>query len=741
MEPDFGPRPDPGGDDSDDSSGIELLLETSSSDDGDKMSGFSDSEGDQDDWGSRNDDDGEPSHGSRDKDHHDSDDDEDSRPDPSSRGNAKSDPYMDGDSEFDIENPSRDVFVEDIIEDEFFPHLPEYSDGEEPVEIVEEIVDYPPDDERGSRDGVDGFDDEPSKGDKSEDTNKEKRIITFLSLAICVLVLLIAIAIGIGIGIGARNRNRAAAAELTESPTDFPTESPFPSQLTTFFPTVEDTVTPLPTMTASPTMTAEPSIALIPTTSPAPLASPPPVVPSTSPPPAPPVPTLEPYPPMPSTNVTDAPSSQESVESASPTFQETEVMQLLVNNSLDDGEALSSPGTPQNEAYQWLQTNAFLNVYTDNQILQRYALAVFFYSTNGPTTWDPVIRDDGWLTDAPECEWGSTANNQCTDGVYTSLTLDFVGVSGTIPDELSLLTSMQRFSVRTSEEALIAIGGEIPESMGRLTDIQTIRLNNQNLEGPIPQSVSLMTNLRVLVLSGNSLTGNIPAGLANTQGTTINLDGNELAGQIPTELFSLTDLGALNLQGNDLSGPIPTEIGNARSLSAINFAANRISGELPTELGALSEIRSSIDFSNNQLRGSLPSELGLLFRMSECVCLMWLFDVIVNFVEFLTPSRAGAQTGSFKVQNNLLEGTIPPALSGMQGIEEFRIDGNPMISGSMPAEVCQTFGNTTVSYSDCGQDNFECECCTFCCNGGLCECNIDDADLCAEALLPERVSS
>ncbi|KAL3912495.1 MAG: hypothetical protein SGILL_006858, partial [Bacillariaceae sp.] len=516
-------------------------------------------------------------------------DDEESRPDPSS---FKPDPYMDGDSEFDLENQDRQGFHENVIEDEFFPHLSEFSDGEEEVQVVEETVDYPPDDDGdGERGGRDGFhDEEPSKGDKSEETSKEKRIITFLSLAICLLIVLLAIILGVAIGIGARNRNRAVDPEPTESPTFFPTESPYPSQFTTFFPTVEDTVTPLPTITASPTITAEPSMAPVPTATPTlPSSQPPPVAPSGG------------NPPMPSSNSTISPS---------PTIQNTEVLQLLVKNSPDNGTALMTEGTPQNEAFQWLQTNAFLNVYSDAQILQRYALAVFFYSTNGPETWDPAIRDDGWLTDAPECEWASTANNQCTDEVYTSLTLDFVGVSGTIPDELSLLTGLQRFSVRTGDEALIAIGGQLPESIGQLTNIQTVRLNNNNIEGSIPASMSLLTSLRVLILSGNNLIGNIPAGLANTQGTTINLDNNELSGQIPTELFSLTDLNALNLQGNNLSGPIPTEIGNARSLSTINFSNNIISGGIPSALGSLSEIRSSIDLSGNDLSGSIPSEIG-----------------------------------------------------------------------------------------------------------------------------------
>ena len=91
------------------------------------------------------------------------------------------------------------------------------------------------------------------------------------------------------------------------------------------------------------------------------------------------------------------------------------------------------------------------------------------------------------------------------------------------------------------------------------------------------------------------------------------------------------------------------------------------------------------------------------------------------------------------MQDNLLAGSVPAELSGLASIELFRIDGNSGIFGSMPDSVCDTFGLTTaISYSDCSLDNFECECCTFCCEGGICECNIDDVDICGEDLTGAR---
>ncbi|KAG7354029.1 hypothetical protein IV203_003385 [Nitzschia inconspicua] len=100
-----------------------------------------------------------------------------------------------------------------------------------------------------------------------------------------------------------------------------------------------------------------------------------------------------------------------------------------------------------------------------------------FFSTDGLTTWAPAFRDDGWVTNAPKCEWASIANNQYTNGTYTSLILDYVGVSGLLPDELPLLTELERLSVQGSDdEAIHVISGTLPESIGMLKIIQTLRL-------------------------------------------------------------------------------------------------------------------------------------------------------------------------------------------------------------------------------------------------------------------------
>jgi hypothetical protein len=74
----------------------------------------------------------------------------------------------------------------------------------------------------------------------------------------------------------------------------------------------------------------------------------------------------------------------------------------------------------------WLEGNANLDDYPDWKRIQRYVLAVFYYSTNG----DEWRRNTGWLSDEDECTWLTDETNVETrpvcdeDGAYNNLRLE-----------------------------------------------------------------------------------------------------------------------------------------------------------------------------------------------------------------------------------------------------------------------------------------------------------------------------
>ena len=90
--------------------------------------------------------------------------------------------------------------------------------------------------------------------------------------------------------------------------------------------------------------------------------------------------------------------------------------------------------------------------------------------------------------------------------------------------------------------------------------------------------------------------------------------GNQLSGEIPSELGSFANLEALDLRGNELSGEIPPELGSLTNLYFLNLSDNQLSGGIPSEIGSLSNL-GLLDLHNNGLSGGIPPELGSLANL------------------------------------------------------------------------------------------------------------------------------
>jgi hypothetical protein len=71
---------------------------------------------------------------------------------------------------------------------------------------------------------------------------------------------------------------------------------------------------------------------------------------------------------------------------------------------------------------------------------------------------------------------------------------------------------------------LNSLSGSMPSEIGLLTTIQRIDLHNNQLVSTIPASLGALTSLTYLDLSNNGLTGRLPLTLCNLVGTLLHLD-------------------------------------------------------------------------------------------------------------------------------------------------------------------------------------------------------------------------
>lgn len=218
---------------------------------------------------------------------------------------------------------------------------------------------------------------------------------------------------------------------------------------------------------------------------------------------------------------------------------------------------------------------------------------------------------------------------------------------------------------------------------GRVTKLS---LHDNQLAGTIPSQLGSLTNLRELWFSDNQLTGSIPAQLGNLGNlAALDLADNQLTGFIPTQLGSLGNLEGLLLYGNQLTGTIPTELGNLASLGYLNLHSNQLTGSIPTPLGGLANLRELL-LSGNQLTGSIPNRLGNLANLRK-------LNLLSNRLTGSIPSELGnlANLQELLLSGNQLTGSIPNRLGGLANLRVLGISENEL-TGTLP----QSFTNLGV---------------------------------------------
>ena len=200
--------------------------------------------------------------------------------------------------------------------------------------------------------------------------------------------------------------------------------------------------------------------------------------------------------------------------------------------------------------------------------------------------------------------------------------------------------------------------------------VTKIRLTNKGLAGVIPPELGSLTNLTQLYLDNNQLTGSIPPELDNlTNLTNLYLDSNQLTNAIPSQLGSLSNLTQLYLNNNQLDDSIPPALGNLSNLTQLYLNNNQLADPIPPALGNLSNL-TQLYLNNNQLDDSIPPALGNLSNLTQLY-----------------------------LNNNQLADPIPPALGNLSNLTQLYLNSNQLTSG-IPTQLGSLTSLTHLYLSD-----------------------------------------
>jgi hypothetical protein len=401
-----------------------------------------------------------------------------------------------------------------------------------------------------------------------------------------------------------------------------------------------------------------------------------------------------------------------------PTLPLVERLAAIIANELPDGgedflQSLVDPTSPQSKALTWLAQNSRLWSYDMAKMRTRFALANFYYSTDG----DNWTENSNWISDSDECTWyAANLVAPCIDREYARLVLGDNNLRGTLPYELSLLSnSLTKFDIGG------VLSGQIPIDMAELTRLELLRIHGNTLSGLIPASfieltalthlelsrssltgsvspqlLRSLTNLEVLDLSRNQLTGLLSSDIANLQKLTdLSLQENGLRGAIPFEIgnlknleilrlddnrFSLlprnvgvlSNLELLSIRNNDISGTLPTVLGSLRNLKVLYLNNNNFASTIPSQLGALTNLVDGLDLSSNELTGQVPSEFGLLTGLSKYSRIHPTTTMLIFTLDCrLTTASLFSLAENLMLRNNQLRGTLPTSLGNILSLCTF----------------------------------------------------------------------
>lgn len=211
---------------------------------------------------------------------------------------------------------------------------------------------------------------------------------------------------------------------------------------------------------------------------------------------------------------------------------------------------------------------------------------------------------------------------------------------------------------------------------------------SNNFTGPVlamPIASARLGNDSVYAfLAGmNKLTGTFPGALFEkcdqVKGTIVNVTGNGLSGQIPTDIATMCkSLTLLDASSNKIAGSLPPSFGSLISLFVLNLSWNTLQGPIPSTLGEIKDLRY-LSLSGNYLNGSIPTSLGQLYSL-EVLDLSW------NSLSGEIPKDISnlRNLTILLLNNNKLTGQLPPNLANVSSLSMFNVSFNNL-SGPVPS--------------------------------------------------------
>lgn len=261
-------------------------------------------------------------------------------------------------------------------------------------------------------------------------------------------------------------------------------------------------------------------------------------------------------------NGDDANKSQLSDSMPTPS---SDLANFLSSVALRKGAEFVDPFSYQSKALAYME-DIGSHGFTEESLVQRYALACFFFATSAvataytdndvesgaPAPWTDASL---WMTTADECQWFGIVCDE--EGRVANIDLNENGLTGSIPNEIVYLKETLTYL----DISLNIIFNEYLdlEWMGQLTNIRTLLVGScYFLYNGVPPFLENLNKMEQMDISYTLFHGPIRPEVftAMTELTYLEMGGNGYNSTIPSEIATLPSLDSLYIENAFISGDL-----------------------------------------------------------------------------------------------------------------------------------------------------------------------------------------